>query len=101
MIQITSQLSLLETIAEGKINKRQQQVLDCFEFTTGFQEFKYVGRNTFTKIFNNRELSEITKLPINVITARTNELVKLGKLVEAKKARDNITNRLVIYWRLA
>ena len=88
MIQQTSQLSLIDTIKKGKIGKRQSQVIDLF-----------VGEGYC--FLNNRQIAEILNLPINSITPRVNELVKAGRLVEHKKMRDNVTNRLVIYWRLA
>lgn len=86
MIQITSQLSLLETIKEKKINKRQQQILDCLK--------------KYTRL-NNRQISFYAGMAINVTTARCNELVKLGKITEDKKAHDPITKRLTIFWKLA
>lgn len=89
---ITSQLSLLETIAEGKINKRQQQILDCFNELGNIYGAKI--------LLNNRQISDHTKIPINVVTPRVNELRKLGKLIEAKKERDSATNRLTIFWKL-
>lgn len=92
MIQQTSQLSLLETIAEGKINKRQQQILDCFNEIENIYGAKI--------LLNNRQISDRTKIPINVVTPRVNELRKLGKLIEAKKERDPATNRLTIFWKL-
>jgi len=88
-VKITSQLSLLDTAKEGKIGKRQQQVLDLFHNCTNID------------LFNNREISVMLKLPINSVTPRVQELRKMGKLVEYKKMKDNITNRLSIYWMLA
>ena len=88
-VQLTSQLSLLDTAKEGNIGKRQQQVLDLFHNCTNID------------LFNNREISVMLKLPINSVTPRVQELRKMGKLVEYKKMKDNITNRLSIYWRLA
>ena len=100
-VQLTSQLSLLDTAKEGKIGKRQQQILDVFNnydsLETSVQEVVYY--NGFC--INNRQIAQTLKLPINSITPRVNELRKIGKLVEYKKMRDNITNRLVTYWRLA
>ena len=88
-VQLTSQLSLLDTAKENKIGKRQQQVLDLFHNCTNID------------LFNNREISAMLKLPINSVTPRVNELVKMGKLVEYKKMHDNVTNRQTIFWRLA
>lgn len=87
MIQQTSQLSLLDTIKENKINKRQQQILDFLNATKGYH--------------NNNEIAHFTGLPINVVCPRVLELRKLGRIIEHKKDRDPQTNRLTIYWRLA
>lgn len=87
MIQQTSQLSLLDTIKEGKVGRRQQQILDFLFATRGYH--------------NNNEISRFTGLPINVVCPRVLELRKLGKIIEHKKAKDPVTNRLTIYWRLA
>jgi len=87
MIQQTSQLSLLDTIKEGKINKRQQQIIDFLSATKGYH--------------NNNEIAHFTGLPINVVCPRVLELRKLGKIIEHKKMKDNVTNRLTIYWQLA
>lgn len=48
---------------------------------------------------NNQELANYLHKPINVITPRTNELVKLGKVEEAFRAIYPITNRRTIYWK--
>lgn len=88
MIQQTSQISLWETICEGKINKRQKQIIECFKKSSSI----------FVNELNNRQISVLTGLPINIITARVNELVKAGILSEIKKDRDPATNRLTIFW---
>ena len=95
-VKITSQLSLLDTAKEGKIGRRHRQILNLFEWANdAFWD------NCSNRYFNNREISEMLNLPINSITPRVNELVKMGKLVEHKKMRDAVSNRLSIYWRLA
>ena len=100
-MQITSQLSLLDTIKEGKIGIRQQQILDLFYgYDSLSDDWQFTIHNQGYCI-NNRQIAEILNLPINSITPRVNELVKLGKLVEHKKDKDPVTNRLTIYWRLA
>ena len=83
MNQFTGQMSLLQTIAEGKVGKRQQQILDCLH----------------EQALNNNEMAKRLNLPINSITPRVRELVKKGLVAEHKKAKDHLTNRLVIYWR--
>lgn len=85
MKQLTSQLSLFDTIYEGKVGKRQKQVLD------------YLSTVAYA---NNRVISANTGLPINVITPRVNELVKLGLVIEHSKTTDPVTNRLAINWKL-
>lgn len=47
----------------------------------------------------NQEIAQHLKQPINTITPRMNELVKLGSAEEAFKAAYPVTNRKVIYWR--
>ena len=101
MKQLTSQLSLLDTAKENKIGKRQQQVLDLF---TGLDYLSIEWQDQIYKqgfCINNRQISELLNLPINSITPRVQELRKMGKLVEHKKMRDAVSNRLSIYWRLA
>lgn len=82
MYQQTSLLALIE--AKPNIGKRQEQILDALN----------------GKILNNREISLITGLPINCTTPRVNELVKYGKIVEAYKDKDSVTNRTTIFWKL-
>ena len=50
---------------------------------------------------SNSEIANKLGCPINCITPRTNELVKM-KLLEIKdKRKCNITNRLVLVWGIA
>lgn len=69
------------------INKRQEQILQFF--------------HDKSYSFNNRELSVLTGLPINCTVPRVNELVKMGILCQDKKAKDPLTERLTIYWKLS
>lgn len=46
----------------------------------------------------NTELSRIIGLPINMITPRTNELVKLGFVKEHSRRPCKITGRRAIVW---
>jgi hypothetical protein len=81
------QTSLLAYNSLGdKINERQRQVLHALEDI-------YPA--------NNRQLSEHSRLPINVVTPRMNELVSKGRVTEAFRKSDPITGRLSIYWKPA
>lgn len=48
----------------------------------------------------NRELSEITGMPINSVTARINNCYKMGFVKDAGRKLDSKTNRTVIVWAL-
>lgn len=48
----------------------------------------------------NQEIAEYLGQPINTVTPRMNELVKLGMVRMAGKAVYPKTNRRVIYWGL-
>lgn len=48
----------------------------------------------------NLELSVHLKIPINQVTPRTNELVKLGIVTEHEKRECQISHRTVWSWRL-
>ncbi len=60
VMQETSMESYLDLKNSGELGERKQQVLEAF---------RKFGNST------NLEISMLTKLPINVVTARTNELV--------------------------
>jgi len=47
----------------------------------------------------NLDIAYFLKRPINTITPRTNELVKLGLVTESKKDFSARTGKKVIYWR--
>lgn len=68
-----------------ELGKRQQYVLDGFEAN---------GSCT------NLELSRMLGLPINQITPRTNELVKMGLVVEDGKRSCDVSGRKAIAWRI-
>ena len=96
MNKTTSQLSLLDTIKEGKIGRRHKQILNLFEWANdAFWD------NSSNRYFNNREMSEMLGLPINSVTLRVNELVKMKRLVKYDKMKDLITDRLTTYWKLS
>ena len=44
-------------------------------------------------------LAEYLDWPINIVTARRNELVGDGKVIEAGRGKSPITGRKVIFWR--
>ena len=48
----------------------------------------------------NLEISTWSNIPINQVTPRTNELVKLGLIKESHKRRCSISNRYAIAWRI-
>jgi len=73
---------LVET---GELGERQQQV---------FKGFTKLQRAT------NLEVSRELKLPINQVTPRTNELVKMGLLEEKDKRKCKISGRKAIEWGL-
>lgn len=49
---------------------------------------------------SNSEIAKSLGWPINRVTPRVNELVKLGKLVDAGKRKCTVTGRLVHTWAL-
>tara|TARA_R110000744_G_scaffold347100_1_gene452638 strand:+ start:267 stop:527 length:261 start_codon:yes stop_codon:yes gene_type:complete len=68
-----------------ELGKRQQLVYDMI---------KKLGCPT------NLEISKFSKVPINQITPRTNELVKLGFVVECEKRECSVSGRTVWSWRI-
>ena len=82
MYQQTSLFAYLH--ATQSITKRHEQILKCF-----------TGNNSL----NNRQISELTKLPINCVTPRVIELRAAGHLEKAIQAKDLQTGRLTIFWR--
>lgn len=68
-----------------ELGKRQQEVYDGF-----------LGNGTCT----NLELSKSLGIPINQITPRTNELVKLGFVAEVEKRQCSVSGKKAISWRV-
>ena len=68
-----------------ELGKRQHEVYDGF-----------LGNGTCT----NLELSRLLGIPINQITPRTNELVKLGFVVEVEKRQCSVSGKKAISWRV-
>ena len=81
MIQSTS----LDAYQNLKIGKRQRVV---------FLAFWEYGAVT------NLEISTWRKIPINQVTPRTNELVKMGYIVESHKRKCSISGRIAIAWKV-
>jgi hypothetical protein len=48
----------------------------------------------------NLEVASSLHLPINSITPRMNELVKMGEVIESHRAVNPITHKRVIYWMI-
>ena len=48
----------------------------------------------------NLDVAYYLRIPINRVTPRTNELVKLGLVEEAKKDISSRTGKRVIFWRI-
>ena len=51
-------------------------------------------------LLNDKMISKITGLPINVVTPRRNELVKSGILIEKQIMRCPITKKLTKYYEV-
>ena len=68
-----------------ELGKRQQEVYDGF-----------LGNGACT----NLELSKLLTIPINQITPRTNELVKLGLVAEVEKRQCSVSGKMAISWRV-
>jgi len=83
MVQDTSREAYHE-YKRTKLKKSQSVVLDVI---------RYLGNPT------NSEIRKFIGLPINVITPRTNELVKLGKVIEGEKRSCKVTHKTVLTWR--
>jgi hypothetical protein len=67
------------------LGERQRQVYDAI---------KYLGCPT------NLEISVFTKKPINQITPRTNELVKMGYVMVCEKRECSVSKKTVLSWRI-
>jgi Fic family protein len=83
VIQQTSLMAYREIEIIGTLGRQIRQVYDIF---------REQGNKT------NMEVSKITLININAVTARTNELVKLELLEEKDKRICSVTGRKVIEW---
>ena len=67
------------------LGERQQAIYDGF-----------TGNGSCT----NLEISKLMSIPINSVTPRTNELVKMGLLIEDCKRECSISGRKAISWKV-
>lgn len=87
MLQQTSIEAYEGLVESGKINKRQEQVLNV------------LSEHPFP--ITNQEISVLSGLPINCVTPRVKELREKGYVVEAYKKVDPASGRRAIAWRIA
>lgn len=85
MVDETSIKAYREIIAEGLLGDMQVQVAD------------YISK---TPNCTDKEMSEATKMPINCVTPRRNELVKMGVVEDMGTRKCSITGRTAHYWRV-
>jgi hypothetical protein len=50
--------------------------------------------------YNNRQIAQILKWPINCVTPRVLELRELGLVVLAGKRKDTFTGLTVMHWKV-
>lgn len=72
------------SLTKPQIRGRQKQVLEALEEIAPAC---------------NRQVSEHSRIPINVVTPRMNELVKKGA-VEASHIAIDVTGKRVLFWKL-
>lgn len=82
MIQQNSLLSYSKIKTDGTLQKRQKQVYDC------------IAQN---RIVTDKEIAAIILLPINQVTPRRGELVKLG-LIEQRGNKIQPNNHQAKVW---
>lgn len=49
---------------------------------------------------NDRQVAEFLNWPINRVTPRRGELVEAGLIIQDRKDKDPLSNRLVSFWRI-
>lgn len=82
-VRQTSLETFYELKESGNLNKLQEIVFNYFiEYPCS----------------TDKEISELSEIPINIITARRNELVKIGKLQEYNRRECMVTGRKAITW---
>lgn len=84
MVGQTSLLSYVKLKAEGKLGEKQKAVME------------YISTHPAS---SDREIAVGTKLTINCVCGRRNELMKMG-LIEAHKKYDHVTERFVQAWMM-
>ena len=82
----TSIDSYIATRKEGKVGKRQREIMDLLE--------------RVNEPLNNRMIAELLGLPINSTTPRIFELREKGRVESAGTQHDSVTNRNTIFWRV-
>ena len=83
MIQQTS-IQAYQDIKNTSLNQRQIEVYNCI--------------NNSIYGLTNKLISKKIGKPINEITPRTNELVKMGLIKEGFKAVDKYSTKKAIWW---
>ena len=81
-VQVTS-LDACTDLQKGQLCAKRQEVLN------GFEQLKPA---------TNLEVSDLIKLPINSVTPRTNELVKMGVLIIMGRRKCSISGNTAIVW---
>lgn len=80
----TSKQAYKEELASGRIETTKETV------------YKWFKRNPLR---TDKEISLLSELDINIITARRNELVEEGRIVKAGERRNFSTGKLSIIWQ--
>jgi len=86
MIEQTSIDSYIATRKDGKVGKRQREIMGLLERVAG--------------PLNNRMIAELLGIPINSTTPRVFELRDKGLVESAGTQHDSVTNRNTIMWRV-
>ena len=81
----------------------QQSSIDSFRIVK--ETRKTVQQKIYDTILSrgiatNRQISILTKIPINSVTARVKELRLVGRVHQAETEYDSTTKRTVMTWRV-
>jgi len=82
-VRQTSLMAFEELKEEDKLGQLQQQILNWF--------------NAYPQS-TDKEISEMSEFPINIVTARRNELVKKGYLINYNKRSCEVTGKTALTW---